>query len=44
MRRIRQQSGKKVFDERLKWSVKPKIDSHNERAIDTINRQSKTQV
>jgi hypothetical protein len=35
---------KKIFNETLYWSVNPRIDTHNEYALDDIYRAPRSQV
>ena len=44
MAKIRQRSATQAFSQKLLWSQKPKVDTHNEDAINTKNRQPKSQV
>lgn len=44
MKKIRRKPTKKVFDEKLSWSGKTKIDTHNEEVIDSIRRRPKSAV
>ena len=44
MKRIRRDPPKKIFHEPLVYSTQPKVDTHNEYAIDTSRRQSRAQV
>ena len=44
MKKIRHESTKKPISQQLSWSHKAKVDSYNEYAIDTNNRQPKSQV
>lgn len=44
MEKILSAPKKKIYDEKPAWSGKPKIDSHNEDAVEAIRRAPKPEV